>query len=50
MNKRQKKKSRKQREEHGHWHKTTVHEMFKDVENNEQIKMLVRRMNENKRA
>lgn len=50
MNKRQKKKLKKYKEEHGHWYKTTVMGLFKDVENNEQIKMLVRNMNEDKRA
>lgn len=31
MNKRQKKKLRKQKEEHGRWYKTTVQEMFKEI-------------------
>lgn len=31
MNKRQKKKLRKYKEERGHWYKTTVQEMFKKL-------------------
>ena len=41
MNKRQKKKIRKYKEEHGHWYKTTVQEMFKKVGRKDNDKALL---------
>ena len=46
MNKRQKKKSRKQREKHGHWYKIDFEELFN---HNSHIKALIKQL-ENKRA
>ena len=46
MNKRQKKKSRKQREKHGHWCKIDLEELFS---NNTYIKAMIKQL-ENKRG
>lgn len=45
MNKRQKKKLRKQREEHGHWYKIDFEELFS---NDKYIKAMIKQI-ENKR-